>query len=111
MVGTVGGNFDHRPTQGAGQVAVFSLGVDDDSEEQHQQAVAYPYQGVIDAGDGRPHAAAPEVLRRGSDKTPYPGSTITTLMCFTSLGQEASWLLLWRPFPLLPFVHKHPSAN
>jgi hypothetical protein len=31
MVGAVGGNLDHRPAQGTGQLLVLTLGVDDDN--------------------------------------------------------------------------------
>ena len=40
-------------------------------EEQDQQAIAHPYQGVVDAYDDSPDVAALEILRGLGQQRPY----------------------------------------
>ena len=42
-------------------------------EEQHQQAIADPHHGVVDAGDHRPDVPAFEALRGLRQQGPYLG--------------------------------------
>ena len=46
------------------------------SEKQHQKAVAHGLQPLIDADNGVPYIAAPELLGRGGNQGPYLGQLV-----------------------------------